>query len=205
MSATAQQSGQRPRRADAERSVVSILDAAIDALAENPETSMSEIARRAGVVRATVYVHFPTREALIAAITDRAMTEATEALRAAAPNQGEPGEALARLLAASWRVLGRYHALVAINSRLQSDRLHALHKPVARLVRPVLERGQASGAFNSELPLNWMQSVVLELVRAASRDVSSGRLSDTIAERTLIATVSGALAAPTTSQPVARP
>ena len=36
-----------------------ILDAAVDALASDPEANMAEIARRAGVVRATVPVHFP--------------------------------------------------------------------------------------------------------------------------------------------------
>ncbi len=45
--------GKRRRRADAERSVARILDAAVDALASDPEVSMAEIARRAGVVRAT--------------------------------------------------------------------------------------------------------------------------------------------------------
>ena len=106
----------RRRRADADRSVAAILDAAVDALASDPEASMAEIARRAGVVRATIYVHFPTRESLIAAITDRAIAEATEALRAADPGHGEPADALARTLSASWQTLGRYHALVAENT-----------------------------------------------------------------------------------------
>jgi AcrR family transcriptional regulator len=173
--------------------VTAILDAAIGALATDSEASMAEIARRAGVVRATIYVHFPTREALIAAITQRAMSEATDALRAATPDEGDPVEALVRLLTASWRTLGRYPALVQLNSRLGSEHMRALHQPVVRLVRPLLKRGQASGAFKSELPIDWMVTVLLELMHAASREVAAGRLPEGKAQRALIASTTGAL------------
>ncbi len=101
-------------------------------------------------MRATIYVHFPTREALIAAITNRAIAEAVAAIRAANPDEGESQDALARMLIASWQTLGRYHALVQINSRLGPEHMHGLHQPVLRLVRPLLKRGQASGAFNRD-------------------------------------------------------
>jgi AcrR family transcriptional regulator len=186
----------RRRRADADRSEAAILDAALDALASDPEASMAEIARRASVVRATVYVHFPTREALIAAVTERAMAEATDAIRATAPSKGDPAAALARMLSAGWQTLGRYHALVPINSRLGPEHMRALHQPILRLIRPLLKRGQASGAFNPDLPLDWMLTVLLELIHAASREVTTGRLPADKAERALIATIAGAFAPP---------
>src|SRR5215218_4768684 len=119
------------RRADAERSVAKILDAALDALASDPEASMAGIARRAGVVRATVYVHFPTREALIAAVTQRAISEVADVVAAAEPDRGAPAEALGRLVATAWRTMGRYHSLVAINTRLPQAELQAKPPPRA--------------------------------------------------------------------------
>jgi len=181
------------RRADARRNVERILDAAVAELAFDPDASMGAIAGRAGVVRATLYVHFPTRDALIAAVTERAIAESTEAIRAAAPDEGEPAEALARVLAAAWRMLGRYHALVAINARRDHASVRTLHKPVLELVSPILERGRESGAFDADVPLDWLLTVVLELVHAASREVTAGRLPEDAAERALLASVAGAL------------
>ena len=36
---------------------------------------MAEIARRAGVVRATIYIHFPTRESLLDAVMEKAVAD----------------------------------------------------------------------------------------------------------------------------------
>ena len=187
------------RRADARRSIASILDAAIEELARDPDASMGAVAGRAGVARATLYAHFPTREALVAEVTDRAIAEASETIAAAAPEEGEPREALARVVAAAWRTLGRYHALVAINSRLSPERLRALHEPVVGRLRPLVERGQKSGAFNADVPADWLLTVALELVHAASREASAGRLPEAAAEPALLAAVAGALSAPATS------
>jgi len=186
----------RPRRADAERSVARIEDAAIDALASDPEVSMAAIARRAGVVRATIYVHFPTREALIEAVTDRAIAEATEAMAAAEPERGDAADALRRVLAAAWRALGRFHALVAINTRLPATELRRRHEALLAVLQPLIERGQRDGTFRSAVPPGWHLSMILALVHAASAELRSGRAPEAEAEEAVIATVLGAICEP---------
>ena len=71
----------RKRRADAERSIEAIVNGALDALANDPDASMAEIARRAGVARATIYMHFPTRETLLDAVMENATTQVAERYR----------------------------------------------------------------------------------------------------------------------------
>jgi len=195
MSTMADSQPTKPRRADAERSIARIHDAAIDALASDPDASMAEIARRAGVVRATIYVHFPTREDLIAAITERAIAEVTEVIAAAEPGEGDASEALRRVIAAAWRTLGRFHALVAINTHLASHELRARHDPVLSLLEPLIERGQRAGSFRSGVPPQWHLSMILALIHAASGELRAERLAADRIEAALADTVIGAVSA----------
>ena len=93
----------------------------------------------------------------------------------------------------AWDDVGPYHALVQINAQRAPEHLRALHQPVLRQIRPLLRRGQQSGAFDPDLPIEWMLTVLLELIHAASREYSAGRLPEDKAEAALIATVLGAL------------
>jgi AcrR family transcriptional regulator len=181
-----------PRRADARRSIERILDAAVEELSQG-SASMGAVAARAGVARATLYAHFPTRETLIEAVTERAIADCLETICAAEPDRGDPTEALARVLSAAWRALGRYHGLVAITtSRLDHASQHALHEPVLGVLRALVERGQKSGAFNPDVPTDWLLTVLLELVHTASRELTAGRLSAKKAEQALLTTALGA-------------
>jgi AcrR family transcriptional regulator len=196
----------RPRRrADAERSIERILDAAVDALGEDQHVSMSEIARRAGVVRATIYVHFPTREALLDAVTGRALAEVAAVIMAAEPERGEADAALGRVVAAAWRTLGRYHALVAINTGAQMhEDLHRRHGPVLGLLVPLIERGQVAGTFRRDVPVAWHLAMLMAIIHAASAEIGAGRSPEPGAEAALVATVLGAIktsGAPPTGHP----
>jgi AcrR family transcriptional regulator len=182
------------RRADAERSVAAILDAALEALASDPDSSMSEIARRAGVVRATIYVHFPTRESLLDAVMERSVADVAGALRGAEPQRGEPVEALERVLRATWRELARFHALLAINiARLSAEELRRRHLPVLDQLQPLIERGQAEGVFRRDLPVAWHLAVIRAIVHTASSEIRGGRIPEAEAEAAMLSTAVAAI------------
>ena len=190
---TAEGARQR-RRADAERSIARILDAAVGALGEDQDASMSEIARRAGVVRATIYVHFPTREALLDAVTERALAEVATIINAAEPERGDPADALARVVTATWRTLDRYHALIAINVGTRThDELHRRHGSVLGTLLPLIERGQAAGDFRTDVPPAWHLAMLMALIHAGSAELQARRVPEADAEAALVATVLGAV------------
>ena len=184
----------RRRRLDADRSVAAILAAALEALAGDPDASMAEIARRAGVVRATIYVHFPTRESLLDAVMEKAVAEVAQAASEAEPQLGAPNEALVRVLRATWRMLDRFQSLLTINTnRLSAQELHRRHLPVLEHFAPLIERGQAAGVFRSDLPVSWHLAVIRSLAHTASFELQAGRLAEADAEAALLTTALAAV------------
>ncbi len=140
---TAEAPAPKRRRADADRSVAAILDAGLEALASDPDSSMSEIARRAGVVRATIYVHFPTRETLLDAVMEYAIGQVVESMRGAEPQRGEPVEALERVLRATWRQLGQFPACSPSTRRGSRPRSYTgVSVPMLDQLEPLIKRGQ---------------------------------------------------------------
>jgi len=191
---TGETSAPKRRRADAERSISSIIDAALEALASDPDVSMAEIARRAGVVRATIYMHFPTRESLLDAVMEHATALVADAIRQAEPNRGEPTEALERVLLATWQQLSQFHSVLGLNiSRLSAKELRRRHLPMTTQIVPLLERGQAEGVFRSDVSATWLIAVVRAIVHLASTELQARRLSQADVEQTMLTTVMSAL------------
>jgi AcrR family transcriptional regulator len=84
----------RPLRADAARNRARVLDVAYETFAaEGLSVPIDEIARRAGVGAGTVYRHFPTKEALFAAVIEDRMQHIVDDGYALLKSEG-PGEAL---------------------------------------------------------------------------------------------------------------
>jgi AcrR family transcriptional regulator len=155
---------------------------------------MSDIAREAGVSRVTLYAHFPSREALLDAVLELAVTEANAALDADDRSDLPAREALVRLLHSSWRILDRHGSLrSAVAQGLPETRVREQHERVLDRVRALIVRGQREGAFRTDLPRDWLVTVMYSLLHATADEVLAGRLDPGEAPDVLEATVLSAL------------
>jgi len=115
-------------------------------------------------------------------------------MRGAEPQRGEPVEALERVLRATWRQLGQFHGLLALNTaRLSAEELHRRHVPMLDQLEPLIKRGQKQGVFRSDLSVSWLLAVTRSIVHTASHEIRAGRLPESEAEAVMISTILAAI------------
>lgn len=170
-------SPRRAQRADARRNIAAILDAATACLARDPDVSIADIAAAAGVGRITLYGHFKVRADLVDAVLTRTIAHA-DAILQATDTGGDPRDALARLVAASWQIVDQFrNILLAAQRELPADRIRGVHDPILRRVQSVISRGQRAGTFRRDLPRPWLITTCFSLMHAAAEDAAAGRIS----------------------------
>jgi AcrR family transcriptional regulator len=188
--------GPRTPRADARRNVEAILDAGERCLGRDPEATVADIAREAGVGRVTVYGHFPTRAELVDAIFRRVVERAGADLDSV-DTGAEPRTALIELISSSWEVVHRYRMVLAAAEReLPGNRIIDHHDPHRERLAALLTRGREAGVFRTDLSIDWLSTVFFILVHAAAGEVGAGRLSADQAPTVIIGTLLSAYAPP---------
>jgi TetR/AcrR family transcriptional repressor of mexCD-oprJ operon len=200
-SSTARGVAPKAQRADARRNIAAILDAATDGLARDPEASIAGIAAAAGVGRITLYGHFKTRADLVDAVLAR-VVERADAILDATDTSGDPGDALARLVASSWQIVHQFrNILLASQRELPAGRIRGVHDRILRRVQSIIEQGQRAGTFRRDLPQPWLITTAYSLMHAAAEDVAAGRVKADDAAGLITATLRAAFTPPADPSP----
>ena len=132
-----------PRRVDARRNREAILRAADEAFSEaTGVVPLDEIARRAGLGRATVYRHFPDRTALALAVAAHHLT-ALKRLR----DKGSFRELLQTVLS----MQARRRPLVRLFRELPERSQRQYTQALITVLRPAFEEAQRDGSIRGDL------------------------------------------------------
>lgn len=139
-------------RADAQRNLVSILEAAREVFAEEGiDAPISEIAQRAGVGVATIFRRFPHKDELIAALLEQRGRQLVDAvdLALASPDAGAAFRGFIEL-AVSTQIKDRGFCDAIGTDLLARDDLRARFDALHAKLAALLERAQEAGAVRAD-------------------------------------------------------
>ena len=156
-------------RADAQRNLERVLDAAAGLFAERGcDVSVDEIARRAGVGHATVFRRFPTKDALIAAVVSKQIHELTAYVEDALAEE-DAGEAFRGFVWHAGELHARDRGLHEGFSRCggESEVAEAKAELNAR-IEQLIARAQDAGAVRADVGADDVSSLVGAAIRGAS-------------------------------------
>jgi AcrR family transcriptional regulator len=153
-----------------------VLRAAAALLSRKATATMDEVARAAGIGRATLHRHFAGRDALVRALEDLGIRTFEAALDAARLDEGTAEEALRRLVAESEGVAGLLSFLVSENQLFEGEVNEGWARLDAR-VSALFRRGQERGEFRFDLTPAWLTEAFYSLVGTCAWAVQDGRVA----------------------------
>ena len=172
----------RAVRADAARNRETLLAAATRAFASaDTEPSMRAIAREAGVGIATLYRHFPTREALVDAVYQDQVERLTVGARELL-DQLPPAQAMRRWMELFGDWLATKHGMVGtLLAMIDSGAITLAHTRAELLaaITTILEAGGAAGALRADVSAEDIAaSLIGTFTVAGGNHAQAGRLLD---------------------------
>ncbi|MFJ7256100.1 TetR/AcrR family transcriptional regulator [Streptomyces sp. NPDC098085] len=154
-----------------------VLRSAAALLTRRSTATMDEVARAAGIGRATLHRHFAGRDALVRALENLGIQEFGAALDAAVLDEGTSEEALRRLITAIEPSAGLLSFLVTENQLFEGDEVNEGWNGLDARVSAFFRRGQERGEFRIDLTPAWLTEALYGLISAGAWAVQEGRVA----------------------------
>ncbi|MDT9692924.1 helix-turn-helix domain-containing protein [Streptomyces sp. P9(2023)] len=154
-----------------------VLRAAAALLSRKSTATMDEVARAAGIGRATLHRHFAGRDALVRALEAMGIQEFEAALDAANLDEGPADEAVRRLVVQSEPNAQLLAFLVTENQLFEGDQVNEGWARLDARVSDLFRRGQEEGAFRIDLSPAWLTEALYGLISSCAWSVMDGRVA----------------------------
>ncbi|MBY8344243.1 TetR/AcrR family transcriptional regulator [Streptomyces sp. KC 17012] len=154
-----------------------VLRSAAALLTRKSTATMDEVARAAGISRATLHRHFAGRDALVRALESLGIAECEAALDAARPDEGPAADAVRRLILAVEPSAALLAFLYTENQLFEGEQQHAGWTRIDDRIATLFRRGQASGEFRIDLTPAWLTEALYGLLASGAWAVLEGRVA----------------------------
>ncbi|MFJ4471283.1 TetR/AcrR family transcriptional regulator [Streptomyces sp. NPDC089424] len=154
-----------------------VLRTAAALLTRKSTATMDEVAKAAGISRATLHRQFAGRDALVRALEALGLAECESALEAARLDEGSASEAVRRLVREIEPAAGLVAFLYTENQLFEGDEQNAGWDRLDARISALFRRGQDAGEFRIDLTPTWLTEALYGLIAAAAWSVHDGRVA----------------------------
>ncbi len=154
-----------------------VLRSAAALLTRKSTATMDEVARAAGISRATLHRQFAGRDALVRALEALGIAECEAALEAARPDEGPAADALRRLVAEVEPHAPLLAFLYTENQLFEGEEQNGDWAAIDERIAALFRRGQASGEFRIDLTPAWLTEALYGLLASGAWAVAEGRVA----------------------------
>jgi AcrR family transcriptional regulator len=152
-----------------------VLRSAAALLTRRSTATMDEVARAAGISRATLHRHFAGRDALVRALESLGIAECEAALEAARLDEGTAAEAVRRLVGAIEPAAGLLAFLYTENQLFEGEEQNEGWAHIDDRISALFRRGQLDGEFRIDLTPAWLTEALYGLLASGAWMVQSGK------------------------------
>lgn len=154
-----------------------VLRSAAALLTRRSTATMDEVAKAAGISRATLHRHFAGRDALVRALEQLGIAECEGALNRARPEEGSAAEAVRRLVREIQPAAGLLAFLYGENQLWEGDRQNEGWQRLDARIGALFQRGQRDGEFRIDLSPVWLTEALYGLIASCAWATLDGRVA----------------------------
>ncbi|MGW1539709.1 TetR/AcrR family transcriptional regulator [Streptomyces sp. NPDC002309] len=154
-----------------------VLRTAAALLTRKSTATMDEVAKAAGISRATLHRQFAGRDALVRALEALGLAECEAALEAARLDEGGARDAVRRLVREVEPVAGLVAFLYTENQLFEGDEQNEGWDRLDARISALFRRGQDTGEFRIDLSPAWLTEALYGLIAAGAWSVHDGRVA----------------------------